>query len=264
MKKNIAIIFGGLSTEHEVSLESATNIFNAFDKNIFIPILLGVDKKGSFFYNTDYLEAEIDLVKNDYFREATECYLLSEKGVVNILCRKSNELLNQFAIAFPIIHGYYGEDGTLQGLLKSLNIRFVGADVLASAVCMDKDITKALLREAGIPVAKSITLTNREVENIAYEKIIKELGIPLFVKPCNAGSSVGVSKVIDKISFELAVSEAFRYDKKILVEEAIAGREVECAILGNENPRHQLLERLLYSAISILTMQNILIPMLLG
>jgi D-alanine-D-alanine ligase len=133
-----------------------------------------------------------------------------------------------------MIHGTFGEDGTLQGLLKSLNIPFVGPDVLGSAIAMDKDITKRLLRDANIPIADFYTLQKHNLNEYTFEEIENKLKLPLFIKPANAGSSVGVSKVTCKNTFIAALSEAFKFDNKILIEEAINGKEVECAILGNE------------------------------
>jgi D-alanine-D-alanine ligase len=137
-------------------------------------------------------------------------------------------------VIFPILHGPFGEDGTLQGLLKLANIPFVGASVLGSAVGMDKDVMKRLLREAGILIGKFSTI---KADNIpTYEKVIKNLGQPFFIKPANMGSSIGVSKVKEKKDYQKAIQEAFNYDGKIILEENIVGREIECAVLGNDDP----------------------------
>jgi D-alanine-D-alanine ligase len=146
----------------------------------------------------------------------------------------SNIVLASFEVAFPIIHGTFGEDGTLQGILKSLQVAYVGPDVLGSAVGMDKDVAKRLLRDADIPIAAFVTMYRHIPNQFSFDEITQKLGLPIFVKPANAGSSVGVSKVTSEAEFERAVSEAFIYDKKILVEEAVFGKEVECAVLGNE------------------------------
>lgn len=137
-------------------------------------------------------------------------------------------------VVFPILHGPFGEDGTIQGLLKLANVPFVGASVLGSAVGMDKDVMKRLLREAEIPIGKFLTFKEKDIPT--YEEAVKNLGLPLFVKPANMGSSVGVSKVREKKDFDKAVWEAFKYDRKILIEEGIKGREIECSVLGNDNP----------------------------
>jgi len=139
-------------------------------------------------------------------------------------------------IIFPVSHGRFGEDGTVSGLLKLANIAFVGAGVLGSAVGMDKDVMKRLLRDAGIPIGRFITVNRYSSKEISFEDARAELGLPLFVKPANLGSSVGIHKVTERAAFERAVRDAFNYDNKILIEEFIMGREIECSVLGNENP----------------------------
>lgn len=141
---------------------------------------------------------------------------------------------NSIDVVFPVLHGPYGEDGTIQGLLKLANLPFVGAGVLGSAVGMDKDVMKRLLRDSGIPVAKFLVF--RKGEEFSFEKVIKNLGLPIFVKPANLGSSVGITKVKRKSDFKRAVKNAFSFDNKILLEEAVKAREIECSVLGNENP----------------------------
>lgn len=234
MKVTVAIIFGGKSAEHEISLRSATNIFNAVDKEKFEPLLLGIDKDGNWCYDASYTQQAADLSARDYFAQAAPVYLHGKNGAADIVDRESNTTVATFEAAFPIIHGTFGEDGTLQAILKAINIPFAGPDVLGSAVGMDKDVAKRLLRDAGITVADFYTLRQHRPDEFSYDEIAARLGLPLFVKPANAGSSVGVSKVTNEDEYHAAVAEAFRYDRKILVEEAIAGKEVECAILGNE------------------------------
>jgi D-alanine-D-alanine ligase len=237
MKLKVAIIFGGKSAEHEVSLKSASNIFNAVDKAVFEPLLLGVNKDGAWYYNAGFNTDQVDLTKNDYFGNARKVHLGSSVGKAGIIDDASNQELDVFNTAFPIIHGTFGEDGTLQGILKSLAIPFVGPDILGSAIGMDKDVTKRLLRDANIPIAAFYTIFKHNPDQYSFGEITAKLGLPLFVKPANAGSSVGVSKVTDEREFVAALSEAFRFDNKILVEEAIVGKEVECAVLGNEEVR---------------------------
>jgi len=139
-------------------------------------------------------------------------------------------------VVFPILHGPFGEDGTIQGLLKILDIAFVGPGVLGSAINMDKDVSKRLLKEAGLPTSKFLVFQKNQEQDISFEKIERELKIPFFVKPANLGSSVGISKVKDKKDFIKAVKEAFRFDNKIIIEEGIEGKEIECSVLGNEKP----------------------------
>lgn len=237
MKLKTAIIFGGKSAEYEVSLKSASNIFNATDKTKFSPILLGVSKSGKWFYNSGYATENIDLANNDYFAEAVDVYLSIAGEAVNVISKSENKVLDSFNVAFPIIHGTFGEDGTLQGILKSLNIPFVGPNILGSSIAMDKDISKRLLKAANVPVAKSYTLYKHLPTEYSFEEIAADLGLPLFVKPANAGSSVGVSKVTNEKEYDTALSTAFQFDNKILIEEAVIGKELECGVLGNENPK---------------------------
>ena len=241
MKTTVAVIFGGNSAEHEVSLKSATNIYNAIDTGSFDPLLLGVDREGNWRFNSGYAKIDINLTEDDYFEAASFVYLKKGNERVEIVDLDSNLILASFQVAFPIIHGTFGEDGTLQGILKSLNVAYLGPDVLGSAVGMDKEVAKRLLRDADIPIAAFFTLYRHIPNQFSFEEITKKLGLPVFVKPANAGSSVGVSKVTDQKEFERAISQAFFYDKKILVEEAVFGKEVECAVLGNEEVKASVL-----------------------
>ena len=237
MNPTVAVIFGGKSAEHSISLKSATNIFNALDTSRFAPILLGVDKKGNWRYNADYSLHKINLPEHDYFNSSDFVYLSNKNNRVEIKNQETNETLHSIDIAFPIIHGTFGEDGTLQGILKSLNLPFVGPDVLGSAIGMDKDVAKRLLRDAGIPIADFFTLYKYRQDEFSFEEITTKFGLPIFVKPANAGSSVGVKKVKNLEEYKIGLKEAFKYDNKILIEEAIVGIEVECAVLGNEEVR---------------------------
>lgn len=237
MKTTIAIIFGGKSAEFEISLMSATNIFNAIDKNKFNPLLIGIDKSGKWFYNADYKKEAIDLKKENFFDRATAIHLSQNNRIIEIIDDTTNTILTTLDAVFPIVHGTYGEDGILQGILKSMDIPFVGPDILGSAIAMDKEVTKRLLKAAGIPVAASYTLYKHNAEEYTYKEIVATLGLPLFVKPSNAGSSVGVSKVSNEEEYRRALNEAFLFDNKILIEEAVIGKEIECGVLGNENPK---------------------------
>lgn len=237
MKTTVAVIFGGKSAEFEVSLNSASNIFNEIDKDKFDAILIGVDKKGDWYYNAQYPAQQVNLPANDYFGNARQVLLDKGQGNTSVIAKKDNQVVAHFDVAFSIIHGTFGEDGTLQGFFKSLDIPFVGPDILGSAVCMDKEVTKRLLRDNHIPIADFITARKNQNPKVTFEQAREKLGLPLFIKPCNAGSSVGVNKVTDQASFDHAIGDAFKYDNKILIEEAIVGKEVECAILGNENPK---------------------------
>lgn len=235
-KIRVAILFGGKSAEHEVSLQSAKNIIDAIDKEKYDVVLVGIDKQGRWLLNdksTYLLNADnpklISLNKSN--RELAVLPGSEEKQLVTLTHEES---IGTVDVVFPVLHGTYGEDGTMQGMLKMMDIPFVGAGVLGSAVGMDKDVMKRLLRDVGIPVAKFVTFTRNVTMD--FQKVEKELGLPLFVKPANLGSSVGVYKVHMKDEFEKAVKNAFQYDSKILIEQYIEGREIEVSVLGNENP----------------------------
>lgn len=241
-KLRVGIIFGGRSTEHEVSLQSAKNVIEALDKEKFEPILIGIDKTGRWMLSeqANYLFNANDpkLIKlNNSGRTVT---LVPDQNSAKLISLDSNINISQsnnlsIDVVFPVLHGPLGEDGTIQGMLKLFNIPFVGCSVLGSAIGMDKEVMKRLLRDTRIPIAKFIVL--KTGEKIEFTKLKKELGLPLFVKPANAGSSVGVSKVENEGEFKKAIEEAFKFDTKILIEQAVKGREIEVAVLGNEAPQ---------------------------
>ncbi|WP_241607284.1 D-alanine--D-alanine ligase [Rosenbergiella australiborealis] len=237
MKQRVGIIFGGKSAEHQVSLQSARNILEAIDKTKFDVVLLGITKQGQWCsYHVDhFLENPTDPKRISLAHEEGELQL--QPGHAQAITSNSVSHLAKLDVIFPIVHGTLGEDGTLQGLLRTLNLPFVGSDVLGSAISMDKDVTKRLLRDAGLNVAPFITLTPSNVDTVNLDDVIQQLGLPLFVKPANQGSSVGVSKVETQAQLLPAIQEALRFDRKILIEKAIIGREVECAVLGNEQPK---------------------------
>lgn len=227
MKKTVAILFGGKSAEHEVSVKSAESVSNFLEKDKYNQILIGISKTGKWNLLDDSFFSE-----NNYVTQGEELSIaLGDDGKI-VKTLDSSEI--RVDVFFPVLHGPFGEDGTLQGVLKSMNVAFVGGGVLGSAVGMDKDVMKRLLREAGIPVGKFVVKTADDY--IDFEKVVEELGLPIFVKPANLGSSVGINKVKNKDQFEFALKEAFEYDSKIIIEEFIKGREIECSVLGNENP----------------------------
>lgn len=238
-KLRVGIVFGGKSAEHEVSLQSAKNIVDAIDKSKFDVVLLGIDKQGQWHIND----------ASNYLLHAENPALIalnrSEKNVALVPGQTQHQLieshsaqhLSQVDVIFPIVHGTLGEDGSLQGMLRMANLPFVGSGVLGSAVSMDKDVAKRLLREAGLNVAPFVTLTRTRRSNISFSEMEKQLGLPLFIKPANQGSSVGVSKANNEQQYETAVALAFEFDHKVVVESAIKGREIECAVLGNDDPQ---------------------------
>jgi len=236
-KKNIAILFGGKSAEHEVSLQSAKNIFQAIDRDLYSPALIGIDKTGKWFVSEDLEsvllgEKSLEDIKKEYVALTPEC-----EGRVILLKEEGGEI--KIDVVFPILHGPFGEDGTVQGLLKLAGIPFVGPSVLGSAVGMDKEAMKKILRDSSIPVADYVCLHKEEV--LSYEKAMDRFKSPFFVKPANMGSSVGISKVYTKEDYHKAISLALDYDLKIIIEEFIEGREIECSVLGNNNPRASVL-----------------------
>lgn len=233
-KLRVAVIFGGQSVEHEISILSARSIVQALDRTRFEPLLLGVDARGRFFK-----QSESHLLSGA--RDPRQAALQQEHGlgVSEALMPRGDTPTPPFDVAFPIIHGTTGEDGQLQGLLEWADVPYVGAGVLGSAVGMDKDVMKRLLKEAGVPVAPFVTVRAHEwaANREAVLARVQTWPLPLFVKPANAGSSVGVGKVKERAELAAAIEEALRYDLKILIEQGILGREVECAVLGNETPR---------------------------
>jgi len=239
-KLRVGVLFGGKSAEHEISLLSAKNIVEAMDKEKYEVVLIGINKSGEWFLHADLANCLLnaDNAKLIQLTKAQENVTLVAKEKGNPLVNLSGGCSSEapLDVIFPVLHGTYGEDGTMQGLLKLANIPFVGAGVLASAVGMDKDVMKRLLRDAGIPIAKFLTVHSHEKHLIDFEKITETVGLPFFVKPANLGSSVGISKVKNKAEFEEKIDFAFQFDHKVLIEENVTGREIECSVLGNENP----------------------------
>jgi D-alanine-D-alanine ligase len=237
-KIKVAILFGGRSAEHEVSLESAINVINAVNKDKYEPVLIGIDRQGTWFRN----ENALLLLKSGnpdwiHLGEGNrEIALMSSKDHGQLLDLKNREWVEPIDVIFPVLHGPYGEDGSVQGLSRLANVPCVGAGVLGSAVCMDKDVAKRILREAGIAVAEFVAIRGKGDLGRQIEEIEKTLEYPLFVKPANMGSSVGISRVMNLDELYPAIDLAFKYDAKVVVEQEIPGREIECSVLGNENP----------------------------
>ena len=238
-KLRVGIVFGGKSAEHEVSLQSAKNIVDAIDKSRFDVVLLGIDKQGQWHVSdaSNYLLNADDPAHIALRPSATSLAQVPGKHEHQLIDAQNGQPLPTVDVIFPIVHGTLGEDGSLQGMLRVANLPFVGSDVLASAACMDKDVTKRLLRDAGLNIAPFITLTRANRHNISFAEVESKLGLPLFVKPANQGSSVGVSKVTSEEQYTIAVDLAFEFDHKVIVEQGIKGREIECAVLGNNNPQ---------------------------
>jgi D-alanine-D-alanine ligase len=211
----VAVLMGGRSSEHEISLASARSVLEALDPKRYETTTVAIGRDGRW-----ALEAPSDKV------------LLGEKAATAaetlpvLADSKPAEALGAVDVVLPILHGPFGEDGTVQGLLELAGIPYVGAGVAASALCMDKDLFKAVLRDRGIPVARNVTLR-------LGDEIRNPFGYPVFVKPARLGSSVGISKAHDEAELEEAIALARRHDEKVLVEEFVSGTEVECGVLGN-------------------------------
>jgi D-alanine-D-alanine ligase len=276
MKKiRVGILFGGRSGEHEISLLSAASVFKAIDKDKYEVVPIGITKEGRWVTAAD---AERLLTGNapdegtpsDRLRagnpETTSSAAILANGQAVIvppepqrssltpfqsdaqLTRRTTDRAINVDVIFPVLHGTFGEDGTIQGLLELADIAYVGAGVLGSAAGMDKDIMKSLFRAAGLPIVKHVTLLRgdwgRDPKKIR-QQVEKEVKYPLFVKPANLGSSVGISKVHDRSELAPAIVEAAKFDRKIVIEQGVGGtklkaREIECAVLGNDNPEASL------------------------
>lgn len=223
-KRRIALIYGGKSSEHEVSLLTAFSVMQAIDyeKYIVIPVYIKIDGA--------WIRGEPALAQS----ASVEALRLEETGQPVSLF----ELAREIDIAFPVIHGPFGEDGTLQGLLEMLDVPYVGSGVLGSAVGMDKVMMKKMFKSAGLPQCKYIALTRKQIRQETldpiFEQVEKKLGYPCFVKPANLGSSVGISKAKDREELRTALGVAAGFDRKVIVEEMVYGREVEIGVLGNE------------------------------
>ncbi len=238
-KIRVAVLFGGRSAEHEVSLQSAINVINAIDTGKYEPVLVGIDRTGRW-----YLDKQSLLLSQSENRSlialqnsSPEVMLAPGQGRAQLVGLANQMCAEKIDVIFPVLHGPYGEDGSVQGLARLANVACVGSGILGSAIGMDKDVAKRLLRADGIPVANFIAVRRGSDSAKAMTLIEAELGYPVFVKPANMGSSVGVSKAGDRAELEAALEEAFAYDVKVIVEETIIGREIECAVLGNTKPR---------------------------
>ena len=235
-KLKLGVIFGGMSTEHEVSIVSGTSVIKNLNKEKYEIIPIYLSKEGNWFYYDKKVENIEILQVGDKIKEV--------KPIENPI-----QLLKSLDIAFPVLHGLYGEDGTIQGLLELLKVKYVGCRVLSSSVCMDKVYAKIIFEKTKLTQASYIyikvhngnyTYVNHELnqeemnlDQIA-QKVEQNLGFPVFVKPSNSGSSVGISKAANKQELKKAICHATQFDTKILIEEEIIGREIECAVLGNE------------------------------
>lgn len=239
-KTRVAVLFGGMSSEHAVSLLSAASVISNIPADRFELVLLGITKDGRWLLyqgGTDKI-ADGSWEQDERSQPAFIAPDAKTHGVVALLPDGKANVI-RVDVAFPVLHGLYGEDGTVQGLLSLARIPFVGCGVLASAVCMDKAVAKALADTYGLPQAKWDSVRVGELKKGAesiVRRLEEHLGYPMFVKPANAGSSVGVSKAADRSALYAAIEAAAAFDSKLVFEEAVKGREVECAVLGGEPP----------------------------
>ncbi len=276
MKKiRVGILFGGRSGEHEVSLLSAASVFNAIDKNKYEVVPIGITKQGRWVTAADAerllqgkFEDHTHLRAGDPEATPGAAVLAKGESVVvppephrhgsiapfetdassHALTRRAADRAIDVDVIFPVLHGTFGEDGTIQGLLELADMPYVGAGVLGSAAGMDKDIMKSLFRASGLPIVKHVTFLRSEWETNAkkVEKLVqRKLKYPVFVKPANLGSSVGISKARDGKQLGPAIKEAAKFDRKIVIEQGVGGakqkaRELECSVLGNDQPEASL------------------------
>ena len=248
-KLRVGIIFGGRSGEHEVSIRSARSVIESIDKSKYEVVPIAITKEGNWLgaaasVKLFPMETQRLLAEEKQGRGDTNVTILgdpSRSGLVRLGSRTGEP--ERLDVVFPVLHGTFGEDGTLQGLLEMAAIPFVGCGTLASACGMDKVTMKALFKDAGLPICRHTWLLRSDWDhdqNKVIRKIIREIGFPCFVKPANLGSSVGVSKATDRKSLAKGIDLAARYDRKIMIEEEVVGREIECAVIGNEEPRASL------------------------
>ena len=231
------MLCGGQSTEHEISVCSAKNIIAALDKNKYDISVVYITQHGQWWLlssTQDFINTELQALLTTGQAEPITVVLGDSKQPWQSL----NDPKRRYGAecVFPILHGTNGEDGTLQGLLDFLHLPYVGADVLSSAICMEKDIAKQRLRAAGIPTIDWHTIQPHDSRTGLYEKLVAKFGKTLFVKPTSLGSSVAAAQVRNQAEFDKAVQVAFQYDKRVMIEPCVVGREIECSVLGNDDP----------------------------
>lgn len=247
MKKQIAVIFGGQSSEHDVSCVSAANVMDGLDTKKYDIHKIGITKDGQWLY-ADTIES----VRDGSWRESKITAFISPDSKQHGILKMVNgtaEIL-PVDVVFPVLHGRYGEDGTIQGLFEMSGIPYVGCGVLASAASMDKISTKIFADRVGVRQAKYVTDIEKDLSGVeeTMTKVEQELGYPVFVKPSNAGSSQGVSKAHDREELKTAIAQAKEHDTRVLIEENINGREIECAVLGGYEGKASVVGEILAAA----------------
>lgn len=252
MKTRIGVIFGGRSGEHEISIRSAKTVIEQIDKEKYEVFPIAITKDGNWLNPAESLSLMPEITqevlsgKTDNFPTETVALLgdTKYKGLTRLETTNGETNLSPLDVIFPVLHGTYGEDGTIQGLFEMAGIPYVGGGVVGSACGMDKVVMKTLFRDAELPICKYVWFLRSEWENAGDNAVVKQieakLGYPCFVKPANLGSSVGVSRADDAESLRAAINLAAEYDRKIIVEEALDMREIECAVIGNDAPEASL------------------------
>ncbi len=242
-RTRLAVVFGGRSTEHAISCVSAGSILAAVDRERYDVLAVGITPEGRWVLAPDDPALlALDGRELPAVKDGRAVALPGDPTVGGVVALEDGpDVLGRVDVVFPVLHGPYGEDGTLQGLLELAGVPYVGSGVLASAAAMDKTVARTLLRAAGLPVTPAVVVRAARwaSDEAAVRREVAKLGLPVFVKPARGGSSIGISKVVDLADLPRAVEDALRCDPKILVEAAVAGREVECGILEDEHGRPQ-------------------------
>ncbi|MEG1180013.1 MAG: D-alanine--D-alanine ligase family protein [Oscillospiraceae bacterium] len=243
-KTNVLVIFGGKSSEYSVSLKSSSAVLRNIDREKYNVTMLGINKMGKWYK----YDGEIDNIENDTWEKCgkiTSAMLNADTSMKSLIVLNNDKTFESIEIdvVFPVLHGKNGEDGTMQGLLELSGIPYVGCDHISSGNCMDKELTHIVLDAHGIKTAKYVALKKCDLKDIdlVCENFEKQLGFPMFIKPAKAGSSVGVTKAKNKDELKKSIENAFLHDTKLVAECAIVGKEVECAVLGNDNPKSSIL-----------------------
>lgn len=235
-KKNVVVLFGGQSSEHEVSCMSVQNVINSINTDHYELTLVGITQEGRWL-----LADSVDQIADGSWINSKKTAIISPDAVAKqlVITDGKTTKTQSIGVVFPVLHGMYGEDGTIQGLLDMAQIPYVGCGVLASAVSMDKFYTKIIVDTLGIRQAAWVPVRKQELQQMkeVITRIENKIPYPVFVKPSNAGSSKGVSKASNRGQLMDSLNEAAKHDNKILVEETIIGREIECAVLGSDNPK---------------------------
>ncbi|MDD4565988.1 MAG: D-alanine--D-alanine ligase [Eubacteriales bacterium] len=244
----LGIIFGGRSGEHEISLMSAASVINAINREKYLPVLIGITKEGNWLL----YDGPADKIEGGSWQEIAEAALAAEpeKYSLTILGSGGKSLKDKIDFALPILHGPYGEDGTIQGLFEMADIPYGGCGVLGSAAAMDKALAKEIFSSKNLPLCRYITIFKEEIiesTDMVIDRVEKYLPYPVFVKPANMGSSVGISKANNAEDLKEAINEASKYDRRLVLEEGLDCREMEMGIIGNYKPEASAIGEILTS-----------------